>query len=183
MHDARILHGQRAHRPSNATSAGADHTSSRRVLSVLGASTGDVATVSTYARAAVALYGSIVFWYGAWTQLDVGFSQLGYRWASDPDTADGSFANTQNPWCRGSDRQYTPRRDLTYVAVGLVLLLLTDGLYANSGVAGNCWTPPELFQARATGGPVWRCAMQTFGVCRLLVALAGSVLLWLVRGT
>jgi hypothetical protein len=56
----------------------------------IGATQKDVADVMVYLKAVTALYGSIVFWYGAWTQFDVGFSQLGFRWATG--AADGSPA-------------------------------------------------------------------------------------------
>ena len=102
----------------------------------------------------MALYGSIVFWYGAWTQLDVGFSQDGYRWASD---LDGVNSTNDNPWCTNSDLPYVPKRDAAYVAVGTLLLVATDSLYSNAGVGGACWVAPRLSE---------RCESATcFGLC------------------
>eukprot|EP01052_Picozoa_sp_SAG31_P084996 SAG31_NODE_45401_length_259_cov_0.637500_1_plen_56_part_01 len=53
--------------------------------------------MKTYAKAVLALYGAIVFWYGAWTQFDVGFTQLGFSWASG--VMDGS--DSTHPICAG----------------------------------------------------------------------------------
>lgn len=58
--------------------------------------------------------------------------------------------------------------------------MLTNALFANAGVPGQCWTaPPELTGAgRATGrsAVAWQ---RVFGAGRLLIALLASVLLWL----
>lgn len=135
----------------------------------LGASPTEAATVSVYFRAVAALYGSILFWYGAWTQLDVGWSQDGYAWAIDRDGVNGT---RENPWCVGSGLPYNPKRDGAYVLVGTAVLVLTDSLYSNAGVGSHCWSPPRLR----------RCAESTpgvFAVVRVFAALFGSVLLWL----
>lgn len=124
----------------------------------LGASERDVVTATTYAKAALALYGSIIFWYGTWTQLDTGFR---YRWASDQSHGE------HNPWCDGADLPFNPRRDACYVLVGSALLVLTDALYANAGIDGNCWAVPELLP-RGAAAPCISTALarQVFGCAR-----------------
>lgn len=116
----------------------------------------------------MALYGSIVFWYGAWTQLDVGFSQDGYPWASDPD---GVNNTAENPWCTDSGLPYVPKRDAAYVVIGTVVLIATDSLYSNAGVGGACWVSPRLSGCAESAS--------IFGLLRVFAALIGSVLLWL----
>ena len=137
--------------------------------SALGASPAEAATVSVYLRATAALYGSIIFWYGAWTQLDVGWSQDGYGWAIDSAGVNGTH---DIPWCVGSGLPFNPRRDGAYVLMGTAVLVLTDSLYSNAGVGSHCWSPPRLRRCAESAPGV-------FSIIRVFAALFGSVLLWL----
>jgi len=59
-------------------------------------------------KALVALYGSILFWVGAWTILDT-------------DTFTRSL-----------------QRDLSYTFIGLLLMIAADSFYSNAGIDGRC---------------------------------------------
>ena len=144
----------------------------------IGATQKDVADVMVYLKAVTALYGSIVFWYGAWTQFDVGFSQLGFRWATG--AADGSSSGA-GPWhrplCATDGVPDTTSRDVGYVLVGTAVLVLTDSLYANAGLPGSFFAPP----AEVVIGDGWArwCLFEAFAFLRVLVSILGSVVLWL----
>jgi hypothetical protein len=66
-----------------------------------------VNTAQLIAKALIALYGSILFWVGLWTSLDVDFSKRSLQ------------------------------RDLCYTFVGLGLMVGADSFYSNAGVDGR----------------------------------------------
>ncbi len=95
----------------------------------------DAHTFKVYFKAFMALYGSIFFWYGTWTQFDVGFEQLGYSWAS------GIYNGTLAPNVCHVDLTgvgYTLTRDIRYIIIGTFVLILLDSLYANAAMSGHC---------------------------------------------
>ena len=59
------------------------------------------------AKALIALYGSILFWVGLWTSLDLDFFKRSLQ------------------------------RDLCYTFVGLGLMVVADSFYSNAGVDGR----------------------------------------------
>lgn len=65
-------------------------------------------------KALVALYGSILFWVGAWTILDI-------------DTFPRSL-----------------QRDLSYTFAGLALMFAADSFYSNAGIDGRCGSRWEM---------------------------------------
>ena len=88
-----------------------------------------------YFKATLALYGSIIFWYGAWTLFDVGFSQLGYSWA------EGVYNGSLAPEVCDVDHTgvgYTMTRDVWYIVIGTIGLILMDSFYANAAMPGEC---------------------------------------------
>jgi hypothetical protein len=173
------------------------------VRKAVGASKKDVTTAITYLKAVAALYGSIIFWYGAWTQMDVGFTQLGWcGWclANASKTPERCIDSDPDDLSAVSPAPYNPYRDLTYAVVGSFVLVLMDALYANAGVTGNCWAGPRVTtralqcvgshprqqqqqqSSGATGSATaWirSAARQGLAQARALVALLASVSLWL----
>ena len=137
----------------------------------------DVKKLITYFRASLALYGAIVVWYGGWTQLDVGFAQMGYHWAN------GSVPPAR---CAEAEVPYNPHRDIFYVICGTGVLVLLDALNANAGLPAGVSVWPERARCFAnrhlsphnTSRP--RCiALALLGFCRVTIALLASMILWL----
>jgi hypothetical protein len=137
----------------------------------------DLERTVTYIKAWLALYGSIVVWYGGWTQLDVGFSQLGYSWAN------GSAVPSR---CIEAEVPYNPHRDVAYVLGGTGTLMMLDALYPNAGITlgGSLWpeklrTPMRSLLSTEGAGPGRRLALRALGFARVIFALLASVTLWL----
>ena len=99
----------------------------------------DVEKLVTYSKAWLALYGAIVVWYGGWTQLDVGFSQMGYTWANGTAVPER---------CSEAEVPYNPHRDTCYLLLGTGILIILDALYPNAGLEAGASVWPD--RARQT---------------------------------
>jgi hypothetical protein len=107
-----------------------------------------------YFRAATALYGSILFWVGAWTMID---HQL-------------------------NNGEYLPQQHLRDIGVGVTLLLVTDTYYQVGFVHGSM-SPAVLSRICVTqpGRPlqVWKKLLLFMIVqLRVIIGLVGSVFVW-----
>jgi hypothetical protein len=83
-----------------------------------------------YVKAFCGLYGSLVFWVGAWNLVDASRHTGGLIVAGTPllheADDDVSYYGPE-----------LPRRECIYAVVGLLTILLTDTLYANATLEGN----------------------------------------------
>ena len=166
------------------------------VTKAVGASREDVTTATMYLKAVAALYGAIIFWYGAWTQLDVGYTQLGYSWANQSTPSPERCTNiVAHDKAAIFPLPYNPRRDAAFVLLGSLVLVLLDALYANAGIPGNCWAMPRALQlkrvldcpnqqpagdaATADLGLARRAWREALSLIRALIAISASVMLWL----
>jgi hypothetical protein len=140
----------------------------------IGATKTDLANVRVYIKAVTALYGAIIFWYGSWTQFDVGFTQLGFQWATGIE--DGSSGGPRL-FCDNDGVPDTTARDVGYIMVGTAVLVLTDSLFANAGLPGSFFAPSPNVVIK--DGWVRRCLFDAFAFLRVLVSILGSVVLWL----
>jgi hypothetical protein len=97
-----------------------------------------VHTVLTLVKAAVALHASILAWVG-------GYDLLYYGTGPTPDD--------------GTRNILQPRlaREITYIAIGFIIMILTDSLYANAGIPATlfphlCYSSNAIVAIRAAFG-------------------------------
>lgn len=82
-------------------------------------------TIILNIRAAIAIYGSILFWIGTWNLLTEP-QPYGVREERTWELLDDSF-----------------HRELSFLIIGIVLLVTTDTLYGNAGIQGGYY-PPDM---------------------------------------